>query len=169
MPDEQAPVPLKPRAPTLWVIIVIKLLKGVLLLLLALGVYKLADENLPYEFKRLIEFIHFDPESQFFQVLEAKINRITPSNVYWVATGTILYSLLSLVEGVGLSFRISWAGWLVIGEASFFVPLEVYKLLGSFSWEVFVILLINVGIVWYLVQNRGRLFRHHVHFHHHDH
>ena len=167
MPDEQPAVPVKQRAPTLWGIIFIKLVKGLLLLLLALGVYQLADDNLPYEFKKLLEFINFDPESQFFQALEAKINKITPSNVFWVATGTFLYSLLSLVEGVGLIFRISWAGWLVIGEAAFFVPLEVYKLLDAFSWEVFSILLINIGIVWYLFQNRGRLFRHHHHRHDH--
>lgn len=163
MPDEQPAAPIKQRAPTLYGIIFIKLGKGVLLLLLALGVYGLADQDLPVEFRKLIEFIHFDPESEFFSALEAKINTITPTNVFWVATGTFLYSLLSLVEGVGLIFRISWAGWLVIGEAAFFIPLEVYKLLFSFSWAVFIILLINIGIVWYLLENRHRLFRHHHH------
>ena len=38
------------------------------------------------------------------------------------ATGTFLYSLFALVEGVGLIFRMPWAGWLAIGESAFFIP-----------------------------------------------
>ena len=77
--------------------------------------------------------------------------------------GTVLYSLFSLVEGIGLIFRVPWAGWLAIGESTFFIPIEVYELLRRPSWSLVVILGLNVMIVWYLFQNRHRLFRHHHH------
>ena len=80
-----------------------------------------------------------------------------------MAGGTLFYSLFSLVEGVGLIFRVSWAGWLAIGESAFFVPIEVYELVRHPSLAVLVILALNVFIVWYLFQNRHRLFRHHQH------
>ncbi|HLP77713.1 MAG TPA: DUF2127 domain-containing protein [Candidatus Paceibacterota bacterium] len=154
---------IKKRAPTLYVIIAIKLLKGLLLLLIAFGVYSLSDNNLPEEFRKLLGVLHLDPEKKFFSDLADKIGDMTPANVVWLARGTVIYSLFSLVEGGGLIFRVSWAGWLAIGESAFFVPIELYDLMKHFSWTVVVILAINIVIVWYLFQNRGRLFRHHHH------
>jgi len=154
---------IKRRAPTLYVIIAIKLLKGTLLLLLALGVYSLSDENLPEEFRGLLQFLHIDPEKKFFSDLENRIALITPARVIQVAGGAFFYSLFSLVEGVGLILRVSWAGWLAIGESAFFVPIEVYELAHRPTLTVFCILALNVFIVWYLLQNRHRLFRHHHH------
>lgn len=160
---EATPAVVKKRAPTLYVIILIKLGKGLLFLLLALGVYTLSDNNLPEEFRELLQILHLDPEKKFFTEMAAKLSGITPSNIIWVASGTFLYSLFSLVEGTGLIFRVSWAGWLAIGEAMFFIPLEVFELMHRFSIGVSVILALNVMIVWYLLQNRQRLFRHHHH------
>jgi len=154
---------IKRRAPTLYVIIGIKLIKGLLLLLLAFGVYRLSDENLPEAFRRLLTFFHLDPEKKFFADLAGKIETISASRMVWLAGGTFAYSLFSLVEGVGLIFRVSWAGWLAIGESAFFVPIEVRELMLHFSVTVGIILLINIVIVWYLFQNRQRLFRHHHH------
>ncbi|MFO1487813.1 MAG: DUF2127 domain-containing protein [Verrucomicrobiota bacterium] len=149
------------RAPTLYVIIAMKLGKGSLLLLLALGVYSLSDNNLPEEFGRLLEFLHLDPEKKFFSDLAQSLQEITPAKVVWLARGTVLYALFSLVEGVGLIFRATWAGWLAIGESAFFIPIEIFELLHGFSVGLLLILAVNVGIVWYLYRNRARLFRHH--------
>jgi uncharacterized membrane protein (DUF2068 family) len=62
---------------------------------------------------------------------------------------------------VGLIFRASWAGWLAIGDSAFFIPIECYELEHHFSWVVLVILGLNILIVWYLLRNRERLFKHH--------
>ena len=159
---DNATVP-KKRAPTLYVIIAIKLLKGLALILLAFGVYTLTDNNLPDDFRNLLQSLHLDPEKKFFADLESRIAEISPGNIRLFAGGTLLYSLFSLVEGVGLIFRVPWAGWLAISESIFFIPLELYELLHGFSWPVFVILLINIWIFLYLLLNRQRLFRHHHH------
>lgn len=158
---EQTPLTPPARAPTLWVIILIKLFKGALLLALALGAYRLSDENLPGLFRSALVFLHIDPEKKFFADLERQIGLITPANVVMVAGGAVLYSLFSLTEGVGLMFRVGWAGWLAIGESAFFVPVEIYELVHRPSLIVAGILALNVFIVWYLFQNRHRLFRHH--------
>ena len=150
----------KKRAPTLYAIIAIKLGKGLLLLLLAAGVYSLHDNNLPQEFRDSLQFFHLDPEKAFFTELARKISEITPANVVWIARGTVLYSLFSLIEGTGLLFRISWAGWLAIGESAFFIPIEIYELMRRPSGSLMVILGLNILIVWYLFQNRARLFHH---------
>ena len=157
---------LKRRAPTLYVIIAIKLLKGLLLLLLAFGVYRMSDENLPEMFRQVLLFFHLDPEKKFFTDLAGMVESVSEAKMVWLAGGTLFYSLFSLVEGVGLMFRISWAGWLAIGESGFFVPIEIYELVhrplaNRSFYGLLLVLALNVFIVWYLFQNRRRLFRHH--------
>ena len=149
------------RAPTLYAIIVIKLVKGLTVLSLAIMAYALSDNDLPVEYQRLLHWLRVNPENKFFSEFAVKVGTISEAKVLWVAAGTLLYSLFSLVEGIGLIFRIPWAGWLAIGESAFFIPIEVYELLHSFSMTVSIILVVNVVIVWYLLRNRDRLFRHH--------
>lgn len=154
----------KKLAPTLYAIIAMKLLKAALFIGLAIVAYALSDNDLPFEYRRLLHFLRLNPERRFFAQLAIQIGNLTENNVLWAAAGTLTYSLFSLVEGVGLMFRISWAGWLAIGESTFFIPIEVYELVyHRFSTTVLVIMVINIGIVWYLLKNRERLFQHHHH------
>ena len=76
-----------------------------------------------------------------------------------------VYSLFSLVEGIGLIFRVSWAGWMAIGESAFFIPIEIFDLIHRFPLTVFIILVLNIFIVVYLYGNHQRLFSHHRHRH----
>ena len=156
----------KRRAPTLYVIIGIKLLKGSSFATLALMLYALSDNDLPAEYHRLLHFLHLNPERRFWVDLATQVGRLTEVNVLWAAVGTFIYSLFSLVEGVGLMFRVGWAGWLAIGESSFFIPIEVFELVRRPSWAVAAILALNIFIVWYLFEYRHLLFHHH---HHHSH
>jgi uncharacterized membrane protein (DUF2068 family) len=162
----------KRRAPTLYVIIGIKLLKGLLFVTLAIVAYTLSDNDLPAEYKHLLTHLRFNPERKFWADLAVQIGQLTEAKVLWAAAGTLVYSLFSLIEGVGLMFRVSWAGWMAIGESAFFIPIEIYDLVHRTVPEqphpghtvtVLAILAFNILIVWYLFQNRHRLFRHHHH------
>jgi uncharacterized membrane protein (DUF2068 family) len=169
----------KKRAPTLYAIIAFKLTKGILFLLLAFGFYKLAGRDLQEIFDTVLRWVHLDPEKRFLSNIGDRLDRLTPANVRWFATGTLLYSLFSLVEGVGLIFRAPWAGWLAIGESAFFIPIEIYELArhpkvavvynthpawwNHPKFGLLLVLVVNIFIVWYLFQNRHRLFRHHQH------
>jgi len=163
---------LKGPAPTFFGIIVFKLVKGSLFLCLAIVLYTLSDNNLPQEYKDFLaqpavqtvfHALRVHPGNKFFTHLAEQVGELTEANVLWAAAGTLLYSLFSLVEGTGMIFRVGWAGWMAIGESAFFVPIEIYELTrpAKFSWVVLVVLVINIVIVWYLFENRHRLFRHH--------
>ena len=58
--------PVKKRAPTLYLIVAIKLTKGIALLLLALGVFSLANKDLADLFDQFLRWVHLDPERKFF-------------------------------------------------------------------------------------------------------
>jgi uncharacterized membrane protein (DUF2068 family) len=153
----------KKRAPTLYVIIVIKLVKGLVFLSLAWAAYALSDKNLPAEYRRALHLLRLNPERKFWADLAVRVGALNEAKVLLAAAGTLIYSLFSLIEGVGLCFRIPWAGYLAIAESAFFIPIEIYELVHAFSWAIVVILGLNILIVWYLFQNRARLFRHHHH------
>jgi uncharacterized membrane protein (DUF2068 family) len=149
------------RAPTLYAIIAFKLLKGLLFVVLAFTAYTLSDNDLPAEYQHALHWLRLNPEKKFWNELAVQVGNLTETKVLWVAVGTLVYSLFSLVEGVGLMFRVSWAGWLALGESAFFVPIEVFELVHKPSKPVFVIMILNILIVWYLFANRDRLYRHH--------
>ncbi len=167
----------KRPAPTLYFIVAIKLVKGVALLLLALGVFSLANRDLSDVFDQFLRWVHLDPEQSFFQGIGDWLDTITPTNVRVVASGTFLCGLYLIILGLGLAFRAKWAIWLAIGESAFFIPIEIFELVrhrnpGTADHprpELFshpklglaIVLALNVMIVWYLLQNRKRLFRHH--------
>ena len=164
------------HAPTLYLIAGIKIGKGLLLLLAALGIFALAGKDLSDAFDGFLRWVHLDPERKFFTSIGDWLDTITPGNVKVIASGTMLFGLFLLVIGVGLAWRAKWAIWLTIGESAFFIPIEIYELVRRRAPEtdmhrmvahpkiaLALLLAANVFIVWYLYQNRQRLFRHHHH------
>ena len=165
------------RAPTLYVIVAVKFMKGVAALLLALGAYSLTDNNLPVEFNHLLLLLHIDPEKKFFLELADRVGEITPANLEWLAVGSVVYGLFMLLQAGGLMFRLGWVVWLVIGESAFFIPIEIFELVRRHAPSpenrphifahpkigIAIVLAVNVAIVWYLFKNRARIIRHHHH------
>ena len=165
MPAPATPKPdtsfIKRRAPALWIIIGIKLGKALLLILLAAGFFSLIGKDVGDTFDSLLRFVKLDPGHRFFVRLGDQLDKVTPTNLKWLASGSLLYALLLIVEGYGLIRRSWWAVWLAIGESAFFIPLEIFELLDKFTWLMFTVLAVNAFIVAYLIRNRDRLFHHH--------
>jgi uncharacterized membrane protein (DUF2068 family) len=164
------------RAPTLYIIAAIKIGKGLLLLLAALGIFALAGRDLSDTFDQLLRWFHLDPEKRFFTNIGDWLDTVTPANIKVIASGTSLYGLFLLASGTGLALRVAWAIWLAIGESAFFIPIEIYELVRRRAAEadmhrmfthpklaLTLLLAANIFIVWYLFKNRERLFRHHHH------
>jgi uncharacterized membrane protein (DUF2068 family) len=177
MSDTKIIPPKKKPAPTLYFIVAIKLTKGVALLLAAAGIFSLVGKDLSDVFDQFLRWVHLDPEHRFFSNIGDWLDTVTPANMRNLANVTLLYGLFLLVGGTGLAFRAKWAIWLAIGESAFFIPIEIFELLRRRlpnlpeqpRQELFhhprlgllIVLALNILIVWYLLANRKRLFRHH--------
>lgn len=173
--------PLKKHAVTLYAIIIFKLIKGLLCVALAVVIYHEAKKDMSQDYQKFLQSpfvktvfgeLRIHPESQFFIGLAKSIGELTAAKVHRAAWGALVLSLFPLVEGIGLLFRVSWAGWLAIGESAFFLPIEFYEMLKQvlarpdhFPWSILVVTIINIIIVWYLYDNREVLFHHHHHRH----
>ncbi len=176
--DAKVPAAPKHRAPTLYFIIAVKLIKGITLVLLALSILTLANKDLPDLFFQFLQWVHLDPERKFFVYIANWLETVTPMNIRAVALGMFLFGAFLIVLGMGLACRAKWAIWMAIGESAFFIPVEIAELLrphrppeqpGEVHPELFhhprlgmlVVLALNILIAWYLFENRKRLFRHH--------
>ena len=172
----------KNRAPTLYFIAICKMAKGVCLLLLAAGIYSMAGKDLQDSFDRFLEWVRVDPEHSFFHNISDFLSTVTPGNVQATALFFFIYGLFLIVGGTGLALRAKWAIWLTIGESAFFIPIELFELTRfprkGAADEVppvpppsqlfphpkiglLIVLILNIIIVWYLLKNRKRLFKHH--------
>ncbi len=163
------------HAPTLYFIAGFKMFKGLLLVAVAIWFFVVAGNDLPEMFDRFLRFVDVDPEKRFFANIGDWLDTITPRNVQAVASVTLLYGLFLLVGGSGLALRAKWAIWLAIGESAFFIPVEIFELvrrrplnsaghlhlLNHPRMALGIVLTVNILIVWYLYENRQRLFRHH--------
>lgn len=165
------------HAPTLYFIAGFKIFKGLLLVAVAVWFFVVAGRDLPEMFDRFLRFVDLDPEKRFFANIGDWLDTVTPRNVQAVASVTMLYGLFLLVGGSGLAARARWAIWLAIGESAFFIPIEIFELVrrrlpnmpDQPRPELFhhpkigllIVLALNILIVWYLLANRKRLFRHH--------
>jgi uncharacterized membrane protein (DUF2068 family) len=170
--------PDKPKAaPTLYFIVVHHLIKGVLLLLAAVGLSALAGRDLGDLWDQLLRWFHLDPAQRFFARIGDMLDQITPANLRFAQTGAFIYGLMLSVGAIGLGLRARWAVWLAIGESAFFIPIELYELVRQHNLPpsaphhhpvfphpelgLLVVLTINILIVIYLSKNRNRIFRHH--------
>ncbi|HTR43153.1 MAG TPA: DUF2127 domain-containing protein [Pseudomonadales bacterium] len=167
------------RAPTLYFIAVCKLAKGMCLLLLAAGIYSLAGKDLQDDFDKFLEWVRVDPEHSFFHNIGQSLAYATPDGVRDTAVALFSYGIFLLVGGTGLILRAKWAIWLTIGESGFFIPIEIFELVRPprvrlpagapepphlFAHPkigLLIVLTLNIFIVWYLLKNRKRLFKHH--------
>jgi uncharacterized membrane protein (DUF2068 family) len=135
----------------LWLIAAFKLVKGLGLLILGIGVLNLLHKDVAAEVERWINLLRFDPQNHLIQKLLAKLGMVDDRKLKELSIGTFFYSGLLLTEGVGLALRQRWAEYVTIVTTASLLPLEIYEITKRVSTGRVVLLLINIAVVVYLV------------------
>lgn len=110
-------------------IAVLKLVKGLLLLLLGLGLIKLVHAETATLFALLIEALHLNADSRLIHMLVLKVDALQPHSVLVAGLVSLGYAGLMLVEGFGLWLEYSWAAYLTVVSTSLLIPVELYELI----------------------------------------
>jgi len=84
------------------VIAVFKVVKGLLLLFLGLGLLKLVHAEIATLFSLLIEALHLNADSRLIHELVLKVDALQPHSVLLAGLVSLGYAAMLLVEGVGL-------------------------------------------------------------------
>src|SRR5438105_5437915 len=135
----------------LWLISLLKLLKGLSLLLLAFGALHYLHRDMDETVTHWVNVLRVDPESKYFHHLIEKLMAVDDRQLRAISAGSFFYAALMLTEGIGLMLEKHWAEYLTIVATSSFLPLEVYEILHHLHWAKVALLIVNIAIVGYLV------------------
>jgi uncharacterized membrane protein (DUF2068 family) len=169
-PADEAPLVLRGKA--LQDAFILRLLavergvRGLLLLVLAFGIYKFEgaknslnrvfQEDLPL-LRPVADRLGVDLQDSGPVKLVQKALDTSHGTLELVALGVLAYAVLELLEAVGLWLMKRWGEYVAVVGTGIFVPLEVYELVEKVTWLRVLAFVVNVFAVVYIVWTK-RLF-----------
>jgi len=169
-PADDAPIVLRGNALKdafiLRLLAVERLVRGVLLVALAYGVYRfegsrnalsqVLDTYLPL-LRPAADRLGIDLESTGPVRLIEKALSVSHSTLLLVSAGVLAYGALELIEGIGLWLMKRWGEYVAVVGTSVFIPLEVYEIVETVTWLKVAALMLNIFAVVYILWTK-RLF-----------
>src|SRR5579863_5628112 len=135
------------------VISVFKLLKAALLIVVGISALRLIHTDVGSWLTEWVLRFGLDPGGRHVGRFLLKAAQLTPNRLKEVGAGSLVYSALFLTEGVGLWMLKRWAEWLTVIITASLIPLEIYEIYRHLTAVRVLLLLINVGVVAYLVHS----------------
>ena len=128
-----------------------KLLKGLALLALGIGVLNLLHKDVEAIAVHWINVFQVDPHSHYLQKLLEKLSILDDKRLKELSIGTFFYSALFMTEGIGLALGKRWAEYLTIISTASLLPIELYEIAKHTTIGKLVALVINLAVVAYLI------------------
>ena len=125
--------------------------KGLIVLLLGLGLLRLVHKNLDDAAEQLIRFLHASPGGRLSNLFVTAAGRTTDKSLWALAAGAAVYAIVRFAEAYGLWHDREWAEWFALLSGCMYLPWEAYSILRHphpFKW---VVLGVNLAIVLYML------------------
>jgi uncharacterized membrane protein (DUF2068 family) len=136
-------------------IALVELSKGVLVLLLGFGVISVIHHGDLWDLvENVLDFLHVNLDSRPARFFLDLADRLSDVKLWTLASVASVYSSLRFVEAYGLWFARPWAEWLAAISGMIYLPFELYEVFRRPTSIHFLILVINVGIVVYMLYLR---------------
>ena len=136
---------------TLWLIGGFKLIKGLLLVAVALTALNLLHKDIGDVSDTWVARLHLDVDNRYVDGALSKLLSLDDRKLKAISAGTFFYAALLLTEGVGLLLRRRWAEYFTVIVTGSFIPLELYELARHVTVTRLCVIGINAAVVWYLV------------------
>jgi uncharacterized membrane protein (DUF2068 family) len=140
----------------LMLIAAFKLLKGFVLLAVAIGALQLLHRNVAGVVDQWVNAFRVDPHNHYILWLLTKLSKVDDRKLRELSVGTFIYAAIFLTEGTGLALHKRWAEYFTIITTSSFLPLEVYEIIHHATIAKVVALAINIAVVVYLMRELRR-------------
>ena len=125
--------------------------KGLLVLLLGLGLLRLVHKNLDVFAEQIIRFLHVAPGGRLSNLFVAAAGKTTDKNLWVLVGAAVVYALVRFAEAVGLWYERDWAEWFALLSGSMYLPWELYSLLRHPHVIKWMVLSVNLAIVAYML------------------
>ncbi len=146
------------------VVAVFEAAKGLLVLLVGLGLLTYVHKDVHSAAEQLVSHFHLNPARHYPRIFIDAANRVTDGRLLAMAAAALLYSVVRFVEAFGLWRHRQWAEWFALLTGGMYIPVEFYENLRGVTWPKATVLTVNAAIVMYLtyVLYRSRQKRKHV-------
>ena len=146
---------LRESATGLRIVAIFEATKGVLVLLVGLELLSIVHRSAQNVGEEIVERFHLNLAHHHPRILSEVLRHLDNSNLRLLAVAALAYSTVRFVESYGLWRMRAWAEWFAILSGGVYLPFEVYELIRHPTTVKAVVLLINIGIVAYLIYFRS--------------
>ena len=141
----------KSHARGLHIVAIFEGLKGVLVLLVGFELLTFIHKDIHEAALRLVKHIHLNPASHYPRIFLDLMEQINDTRLWSIAIAAAMYSVVRMIEAVGLWLRKSWAEWFAVLTGGMYIPVEMYEVAHHVSWPKVTVLAVNLGSVSYLL------------------
>ena len=133
-------------------IAVFKFIKAASLLVIGIFILRMLrlDHNVHDVLHQFVNDMRLDENNHFIHGVLEKALGISPANLRWLSTGTLIYAILYGTEGVGLWLDQGWAEVMTIITTAGFIPVEVMEIIKAPTLVRTIIFAINVLLLIYI-------------------
>ena len=128
-----------------------KFLRGALLMIVGIKLLTLVGDNVHQWAVDFVERHGVDLGHRWVQSGLDKLRGVSDEELEAFGTVAFLYSLLMMVEGVGLWLGYRWAEYVTIASTSLLMPIEIYEMIEKFTFVRLGLFITNIAIVAYLI------------------
>ena len=133
------------------VIAIYKFVKCAGLILVACVVFGFTHEPFIDKVARVIDHLPIQTGRHILQHWMDQLTDMTPRSFIFAGIAASVYAALFFVEGFGLWMGKRWAEYLTTIATASLIPFEIYELIRHVTWVKILVLIANVGIVFYLI------------------
>lgn len=148
--------PLKPsvvdRSAFLRIVAIYKFLQTVILVALGLATMRLVRPEVAASFQEWVQDLPVGYVQHVSEKFLGWISGPATHRVVWLGAALFAYAALFLLEAVGLWMQRRWAEWLTVIATATLIPPEMYECIKHPSPTLFVLLALNVAVVWLLIK-----------------
>jgi len=138
------------------VIAIFEASKGLLVLVVGLELLALIHRGVQNLGEEIVERFHLNLAHRHPRILLYALTHLDNSHFRLLAIAAVLYSTIRFIEAYGLWRLRNWAEWFAILSGGVYLPLEMYELIKHATVVKALVLIVNSGIVAYLVYFRWR-------------
>ncbi|GGZ06372.1 MULTISPECIES: DUF2127 domain-containing protein [Shewanella] len=124
--------------------------KGVLSLIVGLGIHALAGKDLKQSCELLLTHLHLNPASHLPGIFLHAAESLGNINLTLIAIGALVYSCIRFVEAYGLWHSMVWTEWFALVSGGIYLPFEAYEVVVHHNLLSIATLAVNLLIVGYM-------------------
>jgi uncharacterized membrane protein (DUF2068 family) len=129
----------------------LKFISGLIAVILGMLFVRFVSHDPGESIERWSGHFGLDPNNHWINRLIAALTGIDRRHLRAIQAGTFFYAILHMIEGAGLILEYDWAGYLVVVATGSLIPFEIYEIAQKQSLVRIGILIVNIGIVIYLI------------------